>query len=43
MYKINAKLKEYKYIIHQQKQTIIDMDKEILDIKHQLSVAEAKK
>ena len=28
-YKLNAKLKEYKYIINEQKETIIEMDNEI--------------
>lgn len=29
VYKLNAKLKEYKYIIHEQKQTILELDQEL--------------
>lgn len=32
-YKLNAKLKEYKYIIHEQKKTILDLDQEIQNLK----------
>lgn len=33
MYKINAKLKEYKYIIHEQKKTILELDQDIQNLK----------
>lgn len=29
VYKLNAKLKEYKYIIHEQKNTILELDQEM--------------
>jgi hypothetical protein len=37
-YKLNAKLKEYKYIIHEQKKTILDLDQDLLRQKHMLAV-----
>ena len=30
-YKLNAKLKEYKYIIFEQKKTILDLDQELVN------------
>ena len=29
LYKLNAKLKEYKYIIHEQRETILELDQEV--------------
>ena len=41
-FKINAKLKEYKYIIHEQKKTILDLDKELAQQKHRMDVKAAE-
>lgn len=42
-YKLNAKLKEYKYIIHEQKKTIQELDLEMQSLKSALELKEQLK
>ena len=42
VYKLNAKLKEYKYIIHEQKQTLLELDQELQQMQAASAIKEAE-